>query len=524
MALGKSQRVIKNSLYNNVGYFSQLFISLLLIPFIIHKLGVEIFGIWVLLEVIVSYLSLLDFTGIGGAFVKYIAEYNARKDYESVNEVVNLGWLYYTFFWMSLLVLVLFFRKPLLSLFRIPQELFSLVSFVFVGVLLISFIRSSFSVFRSVLLGLQRMDLTNIIAVSASLVNAAGVVIFLSLGLGLKGLVASGLIAAVLTGFLQTLLSRRVFPRLRFRPFSWSKTIFKKTLAYGIHVRVASIAELINMHVDKIFLGYFLNTGLVGLYELGAKIARIARSFPEQLLPAILPASSELHALDDRVSLRKLYHRGSKYLSLLTLPVALFMVGHAHPIMTLWMGKSGFRDSALALQILSIGYVFVLLVSMARLVARGMGIPQYEMRSSVLIAVLNVVLSAVLIIRMGFIGALLGTAIAGTAGSLFFILSFNRRIGESTAHFFKKIFAAPLFFSGLALIVSFTAGAVLEALFLHAPASNRLEALLFLLVAGIVFMPVYLFLLLKTGYIDSYDREVLSGFFELMRRGLRRTK
>ena len=50
MNLGKSRTVITNSIYNNVGYFWQLIISLLLIPFIIHKLGTEIFGIWILLR------------------------------------------------------------------------------------------------------------------------------------------------------------------------------------------------------------------------------------------------------------------------------------------------------------------------------------------------------------------------------------------------------------------------------------------------------------------------------------------
>ncbi|UCE20951.1 MAG: hypothetical protein JSV46_01580, partial [Candidatus Aminicenantes bacterium] len=76
MALGKSRIVIKNTVFNNIGYFWQLLVSLLLIPFIIHRIGMEQFGIWVLLEVIVLYLSFLDFTGIGGAFVKYIAEYH----------------------------------------------------------------------------------------------------------------------------------------------------------------------------------------------------------------------------------------------------------------------------------------------------------------------------------------------------------------------------------------------------------------------------------------------------------------
>jgi len=526
MALGKSRTVIRNTLFNNIGYFWQLLVSLLLIPFIIHRIGMEQFGIWVLLEVVVIYLSLLDFTGIGGAFVKYIAEYHARKDFEKCSQVVNLGWAYYTVFWIIMALLVSLLRKPILRLFDFPSDLSSTISVVFLGILLISLIRGSFAVFRSVLLGVQRMDITNIIAVLASLVNAAGVILFLSLGFGLKGLVMSGLIVAVFTVILQTIFAYKTLPQLRFRPFSFSRDIFKKTFVYGINIRVASLSELINTHVDKIFLGYFLSTMFVGSYELGAKIARIARSFPEQLLPAILPASSKLHALDDKDNLQKLYHRGSKYLSLLTFPLAFFIIANASLIIILWMGNRGFpgfTESVLALQVLSVGYVFMLLVSMGRLIARGIGIPQYEMRSSVIIVILNITLSIILIIKLGFTGALLGTTLSGIIGSTYFFCAFNRRIGESVFSLIRKIFIGPFLFCLVSLGISMLADYFFVLLFL-APAANRLDAFIQLLVKGLIFLGVYLLCLFKSGYVDKYDKEIFAGFLEMIKVGLKRKK
>ena len=526
MALGKSQAIIRNTLFNTIGYSWQLLVSLLLIPFIIHRIGMEQFGIWILLEVVVIYLSLLDFTGIGGAFVKYIAEYLAKKDFEKCNQVVNLGWTYYTVFWTIMALLVYLLRKPILRLFNFPSDLTSTISVVFFGILLISLVRGSFAVFRSVLLGVQRMDITNIIAILASLVNAAGVILFLSLGFGLKGLVMSGLIVAVFTVVLQTIFAYKTLPQMRFRPFSFSKEIFKRTFVYGVNIRVASLSELINTHVDKIFLGYFLNTMLVGSYELGAKIARIARSFPEQLLPAILPASSELHALEDKNNLQKLYHRGSKYLSLLAFPLAFFIIANASLIIIFWMGNRGFpgfTESVLALQVLSVGYVFILLVSMGRLIARGIGIPQYEMRSSVLIVILNITLSIVLIIEMGFIGALLGTTLSGIIGSTYFFCAFNRRIGESAFSFIRKIFIGPFLFCLVSLGISMLTDYFFVLLF-PAPAANRPDAFIQLLVKGLVFLSIYLLCLFKSGYVDRYDKEIFSGFLEMIKLGFKRKK
>ena len=523
MASGKSHKVIKNTIFNNIGYFWQLLVSLLLTPFIIHKLGIEQYGIWILLEVLVVYLSLLDFTGIGGAFVKYIAEYQAKKDFKNCNHVINLGWAYYTFFWIIMAAAVFIFKNPILNLFNFSPELYSTASFVFIGILLISLIRGSFAVFRSVLLGLQRMDITNTIILLTSFVNAAGVILFLTLGFGLKGLVLSGLIVAVLTSSLQIIFAYKIFPQIKFKPFSFNKHIFKKTFVYGFNIRIASISELINTHVDKILLGYFLNTSLVGFYELGAKIAKIARSFPEQLLPAILPASSELHALDDKKNLQKLYHRGSKYLCLLTFPIVFFIIANASLIMTLWMGNPDFKESALALQILSIGYVFILLVSMGRLIARGMGVPQYEMRSSVLIAIMNIILSIILIIKFGFVGALFGTTLSGTLGSLYFIHSFHRHIKESLFEIIKKIYTKPIFFCLISLCVSMLISYIFK-LLVPSPPVNRIEAFYHLLINGTAFLGVYLFFILKSHYIDKYDRKILSDSIELIRSILRKKK
>ncbi len=523
MALGKSDKVIKNTIYNNIGYFSQLLVSLFLTPFIIHKLGVEQFGVWILIEVIVTYLSFLDLTGIGGAFVKYIAEYHVKEDFKSCSHLVNLGWVYYTAFWLVIALVVVVFKNPILDLFKFSPHLRDIASFVFIGILFISLIRGSSSVFRSVLLGLQRMDLTNMIAIVSSLVNAACVVLFLLLGFGLKGLVISGLIVAVLTGFFQIVFAYKILPEMRFRPFSLDREIFRKTFHYGVNIRIASISELVNLHVDKILLGYFLNTKLVGLYELGAKIAKIAHSFPEQLLPAILPASSEFHALDDKHSLQKLYYRGSKYLCLLAFPIAFFVVSNASLVMTLWLGEPGFKESALALQILSIAYVLLLTASMGRLIARGMGIPQYEMRSSVLIVVMNIFLSIILIIKLGFSGALLGTSISAASGSIYFIVSFHRRIKESLFFVVRKIYASLLFFCTISLFSSLLAGFIFKQIVPRLP-TNRPEALCALLVNGAVFSGVYLLLLFKTGTIDKYDRELFYESFKLMKTSFRRKK
>ncbi len=240
-------------------------------------------------------------------------------------------------------------------------------------------------------------------------------------------------------------------------------------------------------------------------------------------MPAILPASSELSALDDKTNLQKLYFRGSKYLCLLAFPIVFFVISNASSLIVFWLGNTGFQQSVLALQILSIGYTFVLLVSMGRLIARGMGIPKYEMRSSVFMAVTNISLSVILIIKLGFIGALLGTTISGFLGSVYFIYSFHRYTKESLLLMIRKIYLNPFIFCVFSTAASLSINLILKEILLMGP-SSRIEALYYLLINGIVFLGVYILFLYKSSYIDKYDREILSGTIEFVKTFIRRKK
>jgi len=88
-----SEKIIKNTVYNTIGRFWGILVVLFLTPYIVNRLGVERYGIWALLTSLVGYIGFLDL-GIGGSYVRYIAEYYTQKDYSKVNFVINTGFLF----------------------------------------------------------------------------------------------------------------------------------------------------------------------------------------------------------------------------------------------------------------------------------------------------------------------------------------------------------------------------------------------------------------------------------------------
>ena len=71
------RKIVRNTAANTFMKISHYVIAFLMFPFIIRHVGVEDYGIYLLVGAFVGYFGLLDF-GVGSALVKYVAEYNAK--------------------------------------------------------------------------------------------------------------------------------------------------------------------------------------------------------------------------------------------------------------------------------------------------------------------------------------------------------------------------------------------------------------------------------------------------------------
>ena len=60
----------------------------------LDKLGTTLFGIWTLIYVVTSYTQLADF-GLGRSIIKFVAEYDAKKDEVGLAEIINTSLMIY---------------------------------------------------------------------------------------------------------------------------------------------------------------------------------------------------------------------------------------------------------------------------------------------------------------------------------------------------------------------------------------------------------------------------------------------
>ena len=174
-----------------------------------------------------------------------------------------------------------------------------------------------------------------------------------------------------------------------------------------------------------------------------------------------------------------------------------------------WMGE-GYATSVLVIRFLVIGIFFNTLTGMASSIGRGIRQVSYEMWGSLVVASLNIVLSLLLIIRFGLIGALIGTASSLILGTTLFFYLFHRHvIHDSFFRFAWRVGSFPLIFSLLSVGIGVFAVLWFQNLF---PGQGRVASFSLILFAAFVFSGSYLFLIMKKGYFEKKERDLFKRF------------
>jgi O-antigen/teichoic acid export membrane protein len=508
-----SEKIVRNTVFNIVGRFWSIIVMLFLTPYIISHVGVERYGIWAIISVITGYLGLFDF-GIGASFIKYIAEYYTKKDYEKINLIVNTGFVFYSVFAIFMGASVYFFSYSFLKVFNIPSEFRSEALFVlFLGILIFG-ASNAMSPFVSIRAGLQRYDISNKLNIILSFPNIIGVVLFLKLGYGLRGLIVNNAIIFIINCIASFMIAFKILPQLRWNPFSFRKSIFHQLLRFGIKLQASNIASMISFHFDKVLISHFISIASVTFYDLGSKVTSYVRIIPLILQTAIVPAASEIEAGRDRNLLWKLYIRGSKYLILIGTPIIVFVAGNAALAMLAWMGP-GYDKSAMVIQVLAIGYFMNFITGMGSAIALGMGRPEIEMKYGVFIALSNILLSTLLILKFGLIGAALGTTISLSVGSIYFFWMFHNTLNRPLSDYFSLL-KKPIIACVIPILSNCFTNHFLSPFF-----KSRAICLFVLSLNSVIFAVIYLLsIVYAIGVFDRFDRNMIKNQFLGIQRAM----
>ncbi len=511
-----SKKLATNTFFNFVGRFWSFVVTLLLTPYILSRLSVTEFGVWVLLSVFVSSFNLLDL-GLGSSFTKYVSQYHARRDDARINLVLFSGLLFYSVFGLGLVGVGVLLEPFLFAVFKIET-----VPGVFLLVLVSFALNNIALMLVSTLKGLQRMDQSNAVEIWMSVPNLVGTVLFLEAGMGMFGLAIHSVVLALLTLVAAWRRLRRVHLGLS---ISWrfDPAFVREMFGYGAKLQVSRLGGLVCFQIDKLIISRFLGVAAVSFYEVASRLILFMRALPLVMISALIPATSELGARNDRARILKAYLLASKYVVMLSVALVAFVILEADSLLRLWLGN-GFEQSVILVQVLAIGYGVNVMGGAASQTGAGVGRPEFDMKGTILLTVLNPILSLLLVREFGAAGAAAGTSLALIVAAGYLLILFHRDyLGDRARTIIRDVHVRP-WASGIIASVS------VWGLHLLLPPLVDIAQVRYLIPVKIaadlvVFTVAYVALLVGFRHVTAIDWKNFTGLvsfgFEFVRHPLR---
>ena len=402
------RQAARNIFSSGVSLGVRILLVFLVNPFIIHTLGNDRYGIWVLIVSIVNYMTILDL-GLKQALIRFIAKYLGLNDYNRVNSILNCSFIIYSVVSLLVIVITLALSFVALDWFNIPAEYVSQgrVALIIIGIS--TALNFALLAWGDSLGAFHRFDVANGLMIFEDIFRTITIVVLLKSGYGLIPFALTFLVFSLLRLAVGAGLLKKLHPPIRFDLGALNKATFRMLFDYGIITFFISIAWLLIANTSNVLIGYFLDAESITKYAIAAGFVIYLRSLIQAISFPLRPIISHYEALGKSENVTQIYTMGTKYLYFLAFVLAGGTMVYADDFIRLWMGP-GYEQSAVILKILIIPAAFYLPQSVANSVLFGTGQHRKLLYMVIIEGVLNVGLSIILINRYGLSGIAWGAA------------------------------------------------------------------------------------------------------------------
>ena len=389
--INPTTRFVTGLLTTSIGYFFTIIFGFLGLAIAARHIPPAQFGVYILLEIVVSLFVVFSDFGTGLSTTQNLA---ATTETAANQVMVN------TAISSRLLVCLLF---GLLTLSCKPIILFifkdHLLSELTLFISILGSLASLDILFMYVLRGFQAYRSIAISQVLASGSKVLLIIIFLVIfKLDLFGLIYANIISSMVS----LLWQYSAIPGKR--SFSISFPVLKRLMNFGFPLGFNSILTFAFQKTDALIIGMLLNPAQVAYYGIASKIPDSLLRFFSFFETVYLPSVSESHANGQRSQTTALLNNSLRVISFTTMVIALITLLFQREIIVLLFGKH-YQDSAPILPLLMVALNMEVILYVLGSTLVGIGQPDKPLKCNVVTAISNVAGSLILIPHLGIRGA-----------------------------------------------------------------------------------------------------------------------
>jgi O-antigen/teichoic acid export membrane protein len=387
----------------------EMVIGLLTLPFNLHHLGAEAYGLLTLTAGITVHFSILDL-GYGGAMVKFVAQYRAHRDARALNEVASTIFAVFSTFGIVAYAVIIGLAFNIEHIFRLSPAQATAGRWILLIVGLNVAVNFAFAVYGGVCVGFQRLDRNNVVAVCSSVAVALANVIVILLGYGLIPLVAATTSVRLATYLIYRHNAYRVFPLLRISPSLFRRERLREVTSFSIYASMIDWANKLNYELDELVIGVFLGSAPVAIWAVADRVISGTQRLTNQGNAVLFPVVVDSDATRRHGRLQTLLLEGTRLSLATVIPIAVVLIVLADAFVRAWVGPA-MLGAAPVIQILAFAVALRVGNATSTTLLKGAGQVKYLAMVNLTTGLANLALSALLVKPLGLIGVAIGTLV-----------------------------------------------------------------------------------------------------------------
>lgn len=344
-------QIAKNIISNVTFIVADVLLSLWYTPFLLRKLGSELFGFIPLVNSVTNYFSIVTYS-INVPIGRHVTLELAKGNVSKANQIFNTN-LIITLILISIAIplgVVLTIFAPVL--FTIPTGREQEVQILFIAVIT-SFLIGTYCInFRIATFAKNRFDLRNIVILSARIAQVLVVISLFNIDQPRLFHVSLGALLAALLNLLgDYYLWRKLLPELKIRWRDFQKQDLHLLFNTGIWTFLYQTGFILFLNVDLVVANRTLDLQLVGMYAALLTIPKTLRMLSNAIGGIWGPTVIAKHGQSDHKGVDVTLRRALKLTGFsLALPIGL-LCGLSHPFLDVWLGPN-FQAMSLPLMLM----------------------------------------------------------------------------------------------------------------------------------------------------------------------------
>ncbi len=378
------------------------FIGYLIRVVMTRNLSVADYGLFFAIFTFFNFFAIFKDLGVSQALLKYIPDFFVKKKHDSVKSAIVYSFLIQLLITAALSIII-FSLADFLAIHYFKNNIAAVLIRVFIVLFIIMNLKE---LLRLLFQAFQRINQYALMYLFENLL----IFIFLIVAFyALKSASALSALYSHIGAYFLILMIFTIIFLVKVFSFSSYKSRITKQLAskltgFGLQVTIANVGGMAILYIDTLILTYFRSLEEVAIYNVAVPTAMMLMLFGKSIVSVLSPLTAELWAKKKKDSLTKTLAQIYRYSLILILPESLLIILFSKQIIAIMFGQQ-YIGGALALQLLSIGLVFLNLKSFNSAVLSGLGRPDISSKIMLQGAVINIVLNMVAIPVYGINGA-----------------------------------------------------------------------------------------------------------------------